>query len=142
MLLFHVLFLGVGFLLGKTGNTSTGPTHDHSIMPGMSSVNRDVLGASVVAGGYTVTLSRNSDVLVFHFSPALADTSNIDCFLIHQESFNYVQGFVKVDGPSEASSVSCSPADTKQPAHGAYETYLRYSGTAGPTTARFTTTLE
>ena len=124
MLLFHAVLLGLGFLLGKSGNTSAGAAHTHHPMPGMS------------------VLTQNN-AAKFHLSPAPTDASHTECFFINQADFSYVLGTTKVDGSSEeAATVLCVPASAGQTTPGVYEAYLRYSGADGPATAQLTTTIE
>lgn len=155
MVVMHILFLGLGFLIGSKSTTpSLSLTHDHSLAASATSdTDYNAPDESGTTSGFQVSLNRtsftalglaqSSEQLVFSFSPTPPTLDGAQCFLINQSNFDYIQGFTKIITAAGTQKVSCSPLGDFDPPHaGTYWAYLRFKGTATALTARYTIVIK
>ncbi len=145
MIILHIVFLGVGFILGKSG-AEVENVRVHGGHGQKGNVEKEAyikFEPEASAGDQTVRISSEKisfrklisggEVVEFRSKPGFTDSKSVSCFLVNQQSYAYYQGLAKIKDTTntnpntdESTTIQCLPiGDDGPPKAGHYTLYLR-----------------
>lgn len=148
MVVLHLLFLGTGFLLGKSSRIDLKSVQAHNDHEGSSSgsVSQPYISFEITPTleGRAIQASRQqisfNDLIVgnatvdFTITPALTDIKSVECFMVNQQTYLYYHGLAK----QAEGIIRCLPiGDDDPPPAGQYTLYLRLLRTTEVNTLPF-----
>lgn len=136
MLVLHLLFVGFGYLIGRTSNISLQDSHSHvhnsAAQDLKVAVDRHQVEINQVRFPLT-DLVANKQQIRFRVTPDFPATDS-HCFLIHQESHLYIEGTMSRDPDGE---LACSLANNTRLFTGGYYAYIRLLDDGQDVTTKF-----
>lgn len=133
MAIMHIVFLGFGFILGKSGSelpnlrshgghSASGGEHGAEYVSFEPVANIDGRSIRISQKQLSQEALIAGQSLQFTISPTITNIQSANCFLVNQETYLYSNGLTKIND----SGVECLPiGDVNPPQPGFYTIYLR-----------------